>query len=181
MISPVQIYKIIQQFIAPLSTALSGRNMRGIRNRIILAVVVSLISIGIDTYLVFTNYDYLPSLIGTNYGWDYAASVVESKSVFWDYEVQRLVLLLIFVIVGWLIRRSDTTSLIRFRTFQMLAETANLIIMTGIGISIVMLYISLGDDSKKLSESLDCIVMLVWLGILLVEYIFDLKFLRKGK
>lgn len=181
MISPVQIYKIIQQFIAPLSTALSGRNMKGIRNRIILAVVVSLIGIGIDTYLVFTNYDYLPSLIGTNYGWDYAASVVESKSVFWDYEVQRLVLLLIFVIVGWLIRRSDTTSIIRFRTFQVLAETANLIIMTGIGISIVMLYISLGDDSKKLSESLDCIVMLVWLGILIVEYIFDLKFLRKRK
>lgn len=181
MISPVQIYKIIQQFVAPLSSAMSGRNLKGIRNRTVFAVGITMIGIGIDTFFVFTHYDYLPSLIGTGYGWDYTASSVESKSVFWNYEVQRLVLLLIFAAVGWLIHRSDRTSITRFRTFQFLVETANLIILTGIGISVVMLYLSLGDEGKKLSETWDCVVMLVWFGILLVEYVFDLKFLRKEK
>ena len=179
MISPVHIYKFFQQILAPLAKGMSGRNAKGIRNRLVLAIVMSVIAILVDSYLVYTNYDYLPSNIGTWYDWDSIATVTEHKSVFWKYELQRIVGLLVFIVAGWMVYARNKKSLIRFRTFTAIVETANLVILTCVGISIIMLTISIGDQTRTVSDYWEAVVMYIWFIILLIEYISDIRFLKK--
>ncbi len=47
--------------------------------------------------------------------------------------------------------------------------------------SIAILYLSLGDDSQKVSEKWELTVLLFWLVILLWEFSLDLRFFRKQK
>lgn len=178
--SVVGIFKSLGRGLAKFFDGLSGRNRKGMRNRLIIAVSLSVIAILVDSYLVYTNYEYLPSHIGTYYNWDYVATVTKPKSVFWNYELQRIAVLAVLVCAGWWIYVRNRASLIRFRIFALLAETANLIILTGVGISVIMLAISRGDTTSKVSDYVEIAVMYVWLVILLFEFFFDIRFLKRN-
>lgn len=181
MISPSSIYMVLRNLGTSLFNALSGRTFKGIRIRIILASVLACLGMAADSSMMYFNYDYIPSYIGADFGWDYAPAGVESKSMFWIYELERIVLLAVFTAAGWLIYRKNRNSITRFRIFCLLEETANLIILTYVGMSIAILYLSLGDDSQKVSEKWELTVLLFWLVILLWEFSLDLRFFRKQK
>ncbi|MCQ2059142.1 MAG: hypothetical protein MJY71_04835 [Bacteroidaceae bacterium] len=175
------VFQCVGRGLAKFFDGLSGRNRKGMRNRLIIAVSLSVIAILVDSYLVYTNYEYLPSHIGTYYNWDYVATVTKPKSVFWNYEMQRFVVLAVMVCAGWLTYSRDKASPVRFRVFTLLSEIANLIILTGVGISVIMLAISRGDSTKTVSDNVEFSVMYVWLTILLLEFFFDIRFLKQNK
>lgn len=181
MISPASIYIILKGFLARFFNGLSGRTFKGIKNRIVLAFSLAVIGMITDSLLVYTNYNYIPTYVGANFGWDYLATGMEHKSMFWSYELERIIGLAIFTATGWLIYRTDKTSITRFRVFCLLEETANLIILTYVGISIVILFISLGDNTQKISEKWELVTMGFWFCILLVEFIYDLRYFRQQK
>lgn len=176
----IRLFKNIGTGLAKFFNALSGRLRKGMKLRFVIAVALAVTAILVDSYMVYTNYDYLPSYVGTYYNWDYVATVIKPKSVFWNYEMERIAILLIFVGIGLVVYSRNKASLIRFRSLTFLAETANLIIMTGVGVSIIMLAISTGDTSQQVSDNVEFIVMIVWFAILLVEYIFDIRFLKQN-
>ena len=181
MMQPVHFVKITQNVLAFLSDCMSGRNWKGMRNRIVLATVLSVVAIAVDSYMVYKDYDYLPSFVATTFEWSGIALNLEHKSVFIDYEIERVIVLCLFLAVGYLIYRRDKTSIVRFRTFSLLAETANLVILTGVGVSCVMLALSMGDKSQSVSDYWEFTIMFFWLALSLVEYYFDLRFFKNQK
>lgn len=172
--------KSYRQMFKALCAALSGRKLKGMKTRYVLAIVLAILSILVDAYFLYTNYNYLPSQIGTIYDGTDIALVKEDKAVLWDYELQRIVILIVSVVVGLLVRAVNRASIVRRRISLLLVETASLIIMTGVGISMVLLALSLGDNSQKLSNFFEVAVGLLWLAILLVEFRSDLKFLKRN-
>ena len=109
-----------------LCAALSGRKLKGMKTRYVLAIVLAILSILVDAYLLYTNYNYLPSQIGTIYDGTDIALVKEDKAVLWDYELQRIVILIVSVVVGLLVRAVNGASIVRRRISLLLVETANL-------------------------------------------------------
>ena len=167
--------------LSKIGNHLSGRKREGMWTRLILAIALALIAMLVDAYMIYTNYDYLPTQIGTTYDWDSVATLSEHKSVFWHYELYRFIGLVAFVAVGWIIYAINKSSLIRLRIFTFLTETVNLIILTCVGVSLIMLAISMGDDTQKVSDYWETVVLYIWFIILLVEFIFDIRFLKKEK
>lgn len=175
----MRLLKSIGNGLTNFFNALSGRVRKGMKTRLVLAISLAVIAILVDSYMVYTNYDYLPSYVGTYYNWDYVATVTKPKSVFWNYELERIAILLICVCAGMIVHSRNKASLVRYRIFTLLAETANLFILTGVGISLIMLAVSTGDNTQKVSDNVELTVMYVWLLILIVEFIFDIRFIKK--
>ena len=155
-----------------------GGNEKGIRCRFWFAVLLSVIAIAVDTALVYSNYDYLPRTVPVLSDWDGVVQEWGPKTEFWQYEIQRIILLILCLIVGFLIVLLNPQSIIAKRTKCLLAETAMLIITTGVGISTVQLQLALGDYTQEISDYWEVTIMLGWFALSLVEYGFDVRKLR---
>lgn len=152
---------------------------KGLRNRVWLAVILSIVATMIDYYFVYPNYSALPDRIPTMHDWDGAATQWGDKSVFLEFEIQRLFSFIFCVGACWLMTNFFKQFIVK-RIACFFIETTMLCITTGVGISLVMLQIAMGDHSAKVSDYWEGMIMLFWLVLMLAELISDCIKIRKA-
>lgn len=152
---------------------------KGLRNRVWMAIILSIAATMIDYYFVYPNYSALPDRIPTMHDWEGAATQWGDKSVFLEFEIQRLFSFIFCVGACWLMTYFFNQFMVK-RIACFLIEANMLCITTGVGISLVMLQIAMGDRSAKVSDYWEGVIMLVWLLLMLVELISDCIKIRKA-
>lgn len=175
-----QLRKHVQRHGNRIVSSMDAKALNGMRTRYWIAIAVAAIATIVDTVMVYYNYDYIPATIPLLSDWDSKILAWGSKSAFWDYEIQRIVLLGGCIGLGRLLCKLKPNSLIMRRTECLLVETASLIITTGVGVSIATLKLVMGDDTTHVSDYWETTIMLFWFSLLLVEYIANVVFLRKN-
>lgn len=160
--------------------AMDATTEKGLRNRVWMAIILSIAATMIDYYFVYPNYSALPDRIPTMHDWDGAATQWGDKSVFLEFEIQRLFSFVFTVGACWLMTHFFTQFTVK-RLACFFIETTMLCITTGVGISLVMLQIAMGDRSAKVSDYWEGVVMLVFLAMMLAELIIDFIRIRKAQ
>lgn len=158
--------------------AIDATTEKGLRNRVWIAVILSFAATMLDYYYVYPNYSALPDRIPTMHDWDGAATQWGDKSVFLEFEIQRLFSFIFCVGTCWLITNFFNQFIVK-RIACFFIEATMLCITTGVGISLVMLQIAMGDRSAKVSDYWEMVIMLGWLAIMLTELIIDCIRIRK--
>lgn len=159
--------------------AMDATTEKGLRNRVWMAVILSVAATMIDYYFVYPNYSALPDRIPTMHDWDGAATQWGDKSVFLEFEIQRLFTFVFCVGICWLMTHFFKQFIVK-RIACFFIETTMLCITTGVGISLVMLDIAMGDRSAHVSDYWEGVIMLGWLVIMLAELVGDCIKLRKA-
>lgn len=179
MISLSSLNQLYRNVVSLLTDGMSGQLAKGMRNRIILATILTIVSIIADVWLCYSSYDYLPMHVSGGYDWQGVPHFSENKSIFWLYDAERIVLTVLMSGCGWLIWRKNKNSIIRLRHWTFLVELANLIVMTAVGISIAMMLLALGQYEDTFSEWWEWLIMGGWFFLLVLEYAVDLVKLSK--
>lgn len=159
---------------------IDGSTLKGIRYRTLFSVIVTMVAIITDATCVYYVYDQIPQYIPAAFDWDFNVVEQEDKFSFWIYEIERVIILIILLAIGFFFTWKHPQSLIAKRTRCLLAETAMLIITTGIGISMAELLIEVTKDkTEQISDYWEFSIMIIWFAISLAEYISDYKKLKK--
>lgn len=174
-----KIRKQVKKHGGTLASYMDTKTARGMRNRYWIAIITTIVAILVDTVMVSYNYQYIPRLVPILSDWDCNVVQWGSKTVFWEYEIQRVALLVGSILIGWLLRRMKPQSAILRRTECLIVETAMLLITTGVGISIATLALVMGDKTQRISDYWETTIMTFWFLLLLVEYITNIVFLHK--
>lgn len=157
---------------------LTARSRVGINCRLWLAVVVSTAALLVNIFYIKEEYDHLPAIVPHSF--DMFGEVAEwgHRSLISDYAEVRIVFFLIMLLIGWILCKLRGGSLLGQRIRLLVVDIANLVITTGISMTLVYIEIAKGDTTQKLSEHWEYIVMLFWLLILVIEYITDRKYIK---
>ncbi len=172
--------KKIGKIIPSLMNSMEASHLRGIRTRIHIAVICTLCSIAINTLFVAFNYNVIPNEIPAFHDVNGVYVDAVHKSVFFLYELEFLLLLLIVASVAKMIKTLFKDSLIYARTRCLLFETANLYITSVVGITTILLAIAKGDRTVELSYLSQVMIFLFWTAVMIFEYVVDLRKIRKG-
>lgn len=170
----------IRKWARKAARAMDATTEKGLRNRVWIAVILSVAATMIDYYFVYPNYSALPDRIPTMHDWDGAATQWGDKSVFLEFEIQRLFSFIFTVGACWLLTNFFSQFMVR-RVACFLIEVTMLCITTGVGISLVMLQIAMGDRSAKVSDYWEGVIMLVSIVLMLAELISDCIKIRKAQ
>lgn len=157
---------------------LTARSREGINCRLWLAVAVSIAALLVNVFYIKEEYDHLPAIVPHSF--DMFGEVAEwgHRSLISDYAEVRIVFFIIMLLIGWALCRMRGGSLWGQRIRLLVVDIANLVITTGISMTLVYIEIAKGDTTQKLSEHWENTVMLFWLLILIIEYITDRKHLK---
>lgn len=169
----------IKEWAGKAMSAMDATTEQGLRNRVSIAIVLSVVATMVDYYFVYPNYSALPDRIPTMHDWDGAATQWGDKRIFLEFEIQRLFSFIFCVSACWLMTHFFKQFTVK-RIACFFVETMMLCITTGVGISLVMLQIAMGDRSAKVSDYWEGVIMLVWLVIMLAELISDCIKIRKA-
>lgn len=157
---------------------LTARSREGINCRLWIAVVMSVAALLVNIFYIKEEYDHLPAIVPHSF--DMYGEIAEwgHRSLISDYAELRIVFFLMMLIIGWVLCRMRGGSLLGQRIRLLVVDIANLVITTGISVTLVYIEIAKGDTTQKLSEHWENSVMLFWLLILVIEYITDKKHLK---
>lgn len=170
----------LRNFAGAAMRAMDATTEKGLRNRVWISVILSIVATMVDYYFVYPNYSALPDRIPTMHDWDGAATQWGDKSVFLEFEIQRLFTFIFTIGACWLMTTFFKQFIVK-RIACFFIETTMLCITTGVGISLVMLQIAMGDRSAKVSDYWEGVIMLFWLVIMLAELISDCIRIRKAR
>lgn len=157
---------------------LVARSQTGITARLWMAILMSVAALLVNVFYIDPAYDSLPSIVPIEFDVDGEIDVWGHKTMLDDYAEVRIVFFLIMLVVGWVISKAKGHTLMGQRKGLLVVDIANLVITTGISMTLVYIQIAHGDTSQKLSEYWEYAVMLFWILILIVEYITDKKHIK---
>ena len=173
------------QFIKML---LSKRNLRGIKFRTSISIIVTFIVLAIEIAMFYIYWDSVPEMIKYDYDFSGMANgVFEKKWIWYNILVQIFICVFIFVMKHLVYKTKRVHNIVydkkgkiipiidkRFTMFAW--ETAMLFVTTEQG------YIfSLVDIIENhMCDDIVTIVFLVWQIVLIIEFLHDLKILRKS-
>lgn len=172
--------KKIGKIIPSLMYSMEANHLRGIRIRTRIAVICALCCIAINTLFVAFNYNFIPNEIPAFHDVNGVYINASHKSVFFIYELEFLLLLLIVASVAKMIKTLFKDTLIYARTRCLLFDIANLYITSVVGITTILFAIARGDKTAELSYFSQVIIFLFWTAVMIFEYVVDLRKIRKG-
>lgn len=156
---------------------MTARTRGGIAARFWMAVVMSVVALLFDVFFLQSEFDHLPAYVpvlfniyGDVTGWGH-------KSMLEGFTEARVAFFMIMVVIGWVLYVIKGRTLMGKRIRLLVVDIANLVITTGVAMSVVYVEIAKGNNSEKLSEEWEYAVMCFWLLILVIEYIADKKHL----
>lgn len=163
---------------AKAMAAIDGSSEKGVRNRLWVAIILSIVAILSDYLVLYPNYSALPDTVAFERDWHGAVTRWADKSVFLEFEIQRLFVLIFSVGIGWLLAHFRKTFMAK-RLACFIIEMTMLAITTGVGISAVMLEIELGNLDAHVSDYWELVIMLFWAVIMSAELLYDWSNIRK--
>lgn len=173
-------FQTIKKWAGKAMRAMDATTDKGLRNRVWMAVILSIAATMVDYYFVYPNYSALPDRIPTMHDWDGAATQWGDKRVFLEFEIQRLFSFIFTVGICYLLTTFFNQFIVK-RLACFFIETTMLCITTGVGISLVMLQIAMGDRSAKVSDYWEGVTMLVFFIMMLAELISDCIRIKKAQ
>ncbi|MDO5446422.1 MAG: hypothetical protein Q4F34_01410 [Prevotellaceae bacterium] len=159
--------------------AMDASTPHGIRFRTRFAIICALVFIAIDTIFVTYNYKYIPNTVPILHDVNGVLVEERQKSVFFEYELERILMLIGTAIVAWLIKSRFKSIITYARTRCFLFDVVNLFITSLTGISMIELAIAKGEDPGTLSYFEEFMIFLFWFIVMLGEYINDVRKIRK--
>lgn len=171
----------IKQILQYISKHTEGTNYEGRRNRTWLAVILSIVSIAVDYTLVVMNYDYLPNRVAILYDWNNMPIAWADKSVFFEYETERVLLLVVLSLISVLIYKRKGGSAVAQRIICFLMEMTMLAITTGVGISIAALLVEMHDPEATVSDYWENAIMLFWAVVMTGEMLYDFYRMKQAE
>lgn len=163
-----------------LSVMMDATTSIGRRTRFWIAVIFSIAAISVDSFMIWSNYDYLPARVGVLHDWDGVPQEWGDKSLFIRYCIERALIFILWVSAGWTLLHFKRESVIVKRFVVLLLEIAMLAVTTCVGISIAVMQSSLGVKDASVSEHYEYIVMSFWVVIMVAEFVSDILKLKKG-
>ncbi len=170
------VFKTISSFFK----LMTANHLRGIRFRTHFAIICASFFLVIDALFVANNYHLLPDIVPSFYDVDGIFVKAEQKSVFVRYIIELVALLTLTILVSWIMKPWFKTPIIYARTRCLLFDIANLYITSVVSIIMILLIIAKGEATEELSYWSQVIIFLFWTILMVIEYIFDLKKLRKS-
>lgn len=155
-------------------------NLRGIRVRTRIAIICALCFIAIYTLFVSFNYDSIPNLVPEFHDADGVLIKAVHKAAFFRYGFEFILLFLLTILVTRIIRPFFKEQIIYARTRCMIFDIVNLYITTAGCITMILFAFAQGDESEELSYFSQSMILLFWALVMIVEYVFDLKKIRKN-
>ena len=153
----------------------TARSMKGIKTRLWIAILTSVCALLINFFYIKPEYDILPPIVPLSFTMDGEITEWGHRSIISDYAEIRTIFFVIMLLIAWCIAKTKGGTLLRKRLGLLIVDTANLVITTGVNMTLVYIQIANGDGSEKLSEHIEHAVMLIWIAILIVEYWDDRK------
>lgn len=157
---------------------LVARSQTGITARLWMAVLMSVAALLVNVFYIDPAYDSLPAIVPIEFNADGEIDVWGHKTILDDYAEVRIVFFLSMLFIGWVISKAKGNTLMGQRMGLLVVDIANLIITTGISMTLVYIEIAHGDTTQKLSEYWEYSVMLFWILILIIEYATDKKHIK---
>lgn len=164
--------------ISHILTYMMARNEKGITARLWMAVLMSVAALLVNIFYIDPAFDHLPSIVPLYFTADGEIAEWGHRSLIDDYDDIRVAFFIIMSLIGCGICRAMGNTLLGKRVRLLVIDIANLIITTGISMTLVYIEIAHGDTTQKLSEHWEYAVMLFWLAILIYEYYTDKKHLK---
>lgn len=157
---------------------LMARSREGIKIRLWFAVGLAVISLLINLFYIKPEYDRLPQVVPVFF--DMYGNIAEwgHRSMLNDFAEIRIIFFVIMLLVGWGCCKVKGGGLLGRRLQLLVVDIANLVIMTGVGMTLVYIEIAKGDETQTLSEHWEYTVMLFWLVIFIIEYVTDKPHLK---
>ena len=165
---------------------ISGKDLRGIRFRTILSIIITIVVLGIEIAVFYTQWDSIPDMIKYDYDFSGIANDVFEKRWIW-YNLLFQIFICAFVFIAkYLSYKTKTVHNIvydknnklvpiidkRFSMFAM--ETAMLFVTTEQGYIFALVDIV----SDHTCDVVVTLVFLFWQILLIIEFFSDLKTLR---
>lgn len=166
--------------IKKISKYITARSLVGIRVRLWMAVLMSVGALLINFFYIKPEYDILPPIVPLSFTMEGEIAEWGRRSLLSDYAEMRTTMFVIMLLAAWCIARTKGGALSRKRLGLLVVDIANLMITTGVNMTLVYIQIANGDNSEKLSEHIEHAVMLFWAAILLLEYWDDRKRIAKA-
>lgn len=157
---------------------LTARSHAGIKVRLWMAMLMSVVALLFDFLYLQEEFDRLPAYVPLIFDIEGEIATWGDKSVLDCYNEIRLAFFLIMVLIGWLVYVRKGRTLMAERIGLLIVDIANLVVTTGVAMAAVYMEIAKGDISQKLSEEWEYAVMCFWLLTLVIEYITDRKYLK---
>lgn len=157
---------------------LTARTRAGINARLWMAVLMSVAALLVNVFYIAPQYDILPYTVPLFF--DMYGNVAEwgNRSEINHFAEIRIGFFVVMLIVGWVIYKAKGCTLLARRAGLLAVDIANLIITTGISVTLVYIEIANGDNAQQLSEHWEYLVMSFWLLCLVVEYITDKRHIQ---
>lgn len=157
---------------------LTARNEIGIKLRLWMAMIMSVAALLVNVFYIAPEYDRLPQVVPLFF--DMFGEIAEwgHKSMLNDYAEIRIVFFIIMVIIAWALCRKKGNNLLGKRIRLLVVDIANLVITTGISMTLVYIEIAHGTSTEKLSEHWEYTVMFIGLLFIIIEYVTDKKHLK---
>lgn len=171
---------IIFKSISSFFKLMTANHLRGIRFRTRFAIICASFFLLIDALFVAYNYHLLPNIVPSFYDADGIFIKAEQKSVFVRYIIELAALLTLTILISWIMKPWFKTPIIYARTRCLLFDITNLYITSVVSIIMILLIIAKGEKAEELSYWSQAIIFFFWTIVMVVEYIFDLKKLRKS-
>ena len=152
-----------------------ARSQKGIKMRLWIAVSTTVCALLINYFYIKPEYDVLPPVVPISFTLEGEIADWGLRSLISDYAESRTLFFVVMFLAAWGIARTKGGCLPRKRLGLLIVDIANLVITTGVNMTLVYIKIANGDNSEKLYEHLEYIVMLIWISILLAEYWDDRK------
>lgn len=177
----------MKRYIEYLKQFLSGNNPRGIDFRTKLSIVLTLAVLAIEILVYYINWDSIPDMI--KYDYDLSGvpnDIFEKKWIWYNLLLQMFIYVFVFVIKHFAYKTKRVHNIVYDKNnklipildkrFSMFAwETATLFVTTEQGY--IFALIDIVQD--RMCDDIVTIVFLVCQIMLIIEFLSDLKVLRK--
>lgn len=158
---------------------LAARTPAGITARLWVAVLVTVAALLTNALYIAPQYDHLPAVVPLFFDIDGNVAEWGNRSEISHYAGIRTAFFVIMLLIAWAIYKAKGCTLAARRVGLLVVDIANLVITTGVSMTLVYIEIANGDTSQQLSEHWENAVMLFWLLLLVVEYITDKPHLQQ--
>lgn len=180
---------MLASFIQFIKMLLSKRNLRGIKFRTSVSIFVTFIVLAIEIAMFYIYWDSVPDMIKYDYDFSGIANgAFEKKWIWYNILVQIFICVIVFVIKHLVYKTKRVYNIIydkkgkiiplidkRFTMFAW--ETAMLFVTTEQGY--IFSLVDIIED--HMCDDIVTIVFLTWQIVLIIEFLHDLKILRKIK
>lgn len=179
----------MSSFIQFLKMIISGKDLRGIKFRTVLSIIITFVVLGIEIAVFYTHWDSLPDMIKYDYDFSGVANgVFEKKWIWYNLLLQMFICAFVFVVKHFAYKTKRVKSLVYDKNNKLIPiidkrismfawETSMLFVTTEQGYIFALIDIV----KDRMCDDIVTIIFLFWQILLVIEFLSDLKALRNNK